>query len=560
MLFMQSAPLVLNELVRFGLVGSYSILAGAAGLHRSVTWVHALPGVLLQEHQPARGELILLIPPYADLPAQLQRLAQCESAGVGLLQPELSEELRQWADAVPFPLIQLPADADLLQVQRNLLRLLVDKEAGLLIRRAEIYQHLTELSKENYGIEALARALAEITRKGILIHDKRLHVLAQVPPAEGESAWAQILEWTSFSENLPAELQDRKRAAEISESLEQPMPGGGVRLLVPIIANQMARGFLSIVSIHGQFDQLDCIAIEQGAAACALEMAKVKAVSEARKQLTGDLIEAVLASSVNEIDAARWAERARYRRTGPHVALAMQWAPREAPSMRRLETIVSGELKRVPSRAVAQRREAEVVVFYALNPERGLADAQQWAQRVYELAQAEFPRAALAIGLGRPSETLLGLRHSYHEAAQAMALEHKLRHKRPQYFGDLGIYRLLLQLEASPELRSFSDEMLGPLIEYDRTQGTNLLATLNAYFQHNANLAQTAQALYIHRNTLLYRLQRASEIGKFDLESAETRLAIQLALRAYELSREESDLCPPLHAGARTTESQDKED
>jgi DNA-binding PucR family transcriptional regulator len=52
--------------------------------------------------------------------------------------------------------------------------------------------------------------------------------------------------------------------------------------------------------------------------------------------------------------------------------------------------------------------------------------------------------------------------------------------------------------------------------------------------------------LYVHRNTLLYRLQRAAEIGKFDLDKAETRLAIQLALRAYEISRDESEFLPPL--------------
>ncbi len=112
---------------------------------------------------------------------------------------------------------------------------------------------------------------------------------------------------------------------------------------------------------------------------------------------------------------------------------------------------------------------------------------------------------------------------------------------RPQYFGDLGTYRLLLPLLDSGELTKFADEMLGDLLEYDKSKGGNLIETLRAYFEHNGNLVQTAQTLYLHRNTLLYRLQRASEIGKFDLDNSETRLSLQLALYALDLTQNQLD-------------------
>ena len=52
-----------------------------------------------------------------------------------------------------------------------------------------------------------------------------------------------------------------------------------------------------------------------------------------------------------------------------------------------------------------------------------------------------------------------------------------------------------------------------------------------------SNVMQTARELFIHRNTLLYRLDRIRELGGFDLDDAETRLKLQLALRAHELTR-----------------------
>jgi purine catabolism regulator len=538
--------LSLNELIRLGLSGEFRILAGHSQLHLPVTWVNTVSGARPYDPPPTPTGFILLAPPYVDLRNQLRQLQQHQGAGVALLQNELTDDLIAWAEAAAFPLISLPEGVDLARVQRDLLRLLVSAEAEIIAREAEIYQRLTRLSLDNQGIEGIARALAELVQKGVVVHDKRLDVLAAIPPPASALDWQNVVEWLSAPNHQPKQFHDRKRASEIEGPLEQEIESGGARLTMPIIVQDVARGFLSLVHTSAEFDRLDRMVLEQGAAACALEMAKAKAVSEAQKRMTGDLIEAVLSNSIGEVDAARWATRAHYRRTGPHVSIVMQWASRDAPTFRRLETIVSGEVKRMPTRALALARENEIVVFYALHPERGLDDAREWAQRIYDAAHSEFPGVHLALGIGRPTETLLDLRHSYRQAAQAMAIERKLRQNRPQYFGDLGIYRLLLQLEGSPELNSFANEMLGTLVEYDRAQGTNLVETLRAYFQHNANLAQTAQALYIHRNTLLYRLERASDIGKFDLDNPDTRLAIQLALRAYELSRDDAEFLPPL--------------
>jgi purine catabolism regulator len=105
----------------------------------------------------------------------------------------------------------------------------------------------------------------------------------------------------------------------------------------------------------------------------------------------------------------------------------------------------------------------------------------------------------------------------------------------PLFFGDLSVHRLLFQLEGHPELTAFVRETLGALIEYDNAHHSSLIQTLASYFAHHGNLSQTAEALYIHRNTLQYRMDRIAEISGFDLDNPETRLAVQLAIKAYRL-------------------------
>jgi purine catabolism regulator len=109
----------------------------------------------------------------------------------------------------------------------------------------------------------------------------------------------------------------------------------------------------------------------------------------------------------------------------------------------------------------------------------------------------------------------------------------RFEERKPLYFADLSVYRLLFQFEHNPELIAFQEEILGPLLAYEG--GRELLLTLESYFKHNANMTQTSETLFIHRNTLIYRLERIAEIANLDLDKPETRLAVQIALHIYRM-------------------------
>jgi purine catabolism regulator len=129
--------------------------------------------------------------------------------------------------------------------------------------------------------------------------------------------------------------------------------------------------------------------------------------------------------------------------------------------------------------------------------------------------------------------TLEGWRTSLREAGQALELARRLDVGAPLYYPDLSIYRLLFQLEHSPEIISFQEETLGPLFTHEGAG--ELVHTLETYFEFNGNLSQAAEALFIHRNTLIYRLERIEAITNLDLDNPEERLAMQLALRIHRM-------------------------
>ena len=72
------------------------------------------------------------------------------------------------------------------------------------------------------------------------------------------------------------------------------------------------------------------------------------------------------------------------------------------------------------------------------------------------------------------------------------------------------------------------------LRQYDRDNHAALLHTLRCYLEHEQNTQKTAQALYIHRNSLLYRLERIQQLTAVDLSSPEERLRLSLSFFAPE--------------------------
>ena len=69
-----------------------------------------------------------------------------------------------------------------------------------------------------------------------------------------------------------------------------------------------------------------------------------------------------------------------------------------------------------------------------------------------------------------------------------------------------------------------------PLVERDRERRSDLVRTLRVYFAAGANASEAADRLFLHRNSLLYRLERIQRLTGLDLRDPGARLALQLGL------------------------------
>jgi purine catabolism regulator len=521
-------------------------VVGGEHVGRQVSWTSVLTEFSKLQDQVRAGDIVIL--PHG-LQAQVDDKTLAEGLGVLadnsaaalLVFNPVSTNVIQAAAGYGLPILVVFGDVSLREALQDISGLLVDRQKQIRERGMQLYRRLTEISRDGLGLTAMTEIMSRLTGKIVTVQDKRLEIKALTIPRTSDVDEVELRAVLSRQETLPKALRDRKAVANLRQSQwQQLLPMGDAqmaRLLSPIISGDRARGFVSVVGRPDKLDLLDALTAEHGAAACSLEMAKVKAVSEIKKTLRGNFLEGLLAGKLTQPEIQRLASRLGHDTNRRHAIMTFSWDGENNPSLRRLETPINWLLSGNDWPALTHTYADEYLCVFLALPEldEEMNSAVELANRVQELLRSEFPDVRLLCGLSGPANTLAEWPVVRQQAVLAMQLAQRLHMNTVFKFDRLGINESLAQLEQSPALRHFCDLIIGPLDKYDREHSSSLLETIGAYFDHHGNVSQTAEALFIHRNTLLYRLERIQEMTGQDLNQSDSRLALQLALKLWIL-------------------------
>ncbi len=536
-----TSAITVEEVRKLALPIGATVLAGQEALRNVVTWTALIYPQEIGPKPLNKGELVILAPLERNLSipnrdATVVRQAVEAGAAAVVLAENPSSLTLQEARTGNIPLILLPSGHNIRDVERTVITLLLDRQAQIERRGQQVYRQLTQISSQNLGMAELVSAIADLTNKSVIVHDKRLRIVQHLAQPGLAAHWDEIVRFTGQMANIPEKLRNRHQVSSLDQPVvTQQIDAETSRVVAPIINQAVGRGYLSIVTQADDFDEVDLLVAQYGAEACALEMAKAKAISETEKRLRGTFLDRLLIGDVNQQEAIRQGERFNHSMGMPHIALVLCWQGADPPSLRRLETLINGLVSSRREEALVWQRDDHVVIFHAADLEDPIDSSLALAEAISEEARRQQPQHRIAIGLGQKALHVNHWRDSYQDAQQAVDLAKRLETDEPLYIGDLGVYQLILRLDDRETLITFSDQILGDLLEYDERNRADLIKTLEAFFACHGNLSKTAEKLIVHRNTLLYRMNRISEIADMDLGRPETRLAVHLALVIRQL-------------------------
>lgn len=407
------------------------------------------------------------------------------------------------ADRLDFPLIELPEDASFNDVLADVLGTILNRQALQLERSAAIHDRLSAVVLDGGSLTELVRALVDLVRRPAAILDARGQILASAalphaPTGEDEST------------REVRQIQiGRERHGEVVVWSESPLPPDAL------------------------------VAMEQAATIAALQMAQARTVVSREQRYR--------ASFLQDLVSGRPADREAMLQG----AAAFGWdlnRPRAALLIE-LERRADGAQVQVAGRPLedqllqsVQAALGRTAIAWGLRT--GLAVLAALAEsdtrtRIGATLRNEIVRAhpgiEVSVAIGGIYEDFADFHRSYHEAGAAMAIGRDLQ---PTGFvmghAELGLYRLLFQLNMG-QLDGWCNEMLGALEEYDRRHNGALIKTLETYLRQGRNTAKSARELYVHYNTLRYRLSQIEQLtGGIDRHPT-SRLGLEVALHARKV-------------------------
>lgn len=163
-------------------------------------------------------------------------------------------------------------------------------------------------------------------------------------------------------------------------------------------------------------------------------------------------------------------------------------------------------------------------------------DASGLDQPSFRSKLAPFLRDSLMYaGISLPVESILYLKTAYAQADYAMDRAFRLHsHQWCMAFEDCALEYLISHIETPTPLPLYLSPVPKFLRQYDMKHGSQYFATLKSFLFNERSIPRTAEALIVHRTTLLYRLEKIVSLTKIDLDSEPDRLYLLLSFHLEE--------------------------
>jgi PucR family transcriptional regulator, purine catabolism regulatory protein len=347
--------------------------------------------------------------------------------------------------------------------------------------------------------------------------------VAIVLPARALAARApDDADLNGLAEYTRARVADATPAPPQAIAHEASIEAGGERVgLVLLLADEEGEGPAALIDREG--------VLRAAALAALAEVAVADAREEAERRLRGGLIEELRTRKVPSAEATTRAARLDCDLRRGAIALVAEIT---STSPSHATALIEGEYE-------GSLGELNDGRLYAILPARGGDDAPERTLEAAGRVAARLRRhgvAAVSSFYSDPGELHRAIREA-ELVLDVVRREPRIAEALEEGIAASGVYRLLFRaLISDPEeVRTFYRDTVEPLVRYDTQYRSDLLGTLEEYLASDCNMNATARAIYAHRHTVAYRLDRVRELTGLDPQISEDRERLGLGIKAYRI-------------------------
>jgi len=363
-------------------------------------------------------------------------------------------------------------------------------------------EHLTELAETLARAQQLGEVLAAVAdRTRQLLHSRSCHVYM----LDGGSEELRLRASAPGGEEARAVIR-------LSELGPLARSGRSASVAVPIVADDE---LLGLITAEGT-TEVDLARAAANQTAVAIK--KIELIERlTEKNLIKDFFEQLAGGNVLGAVEGR---AARLRCDFDRTYVVVEVAPPD-------EAVEKAIAAAAPGSLFDHRDDSSRALLRV--PSAGEAALVERIQAVH----AEIGSAA-SIGISNPCAGAPSFQAGFEEAGHALLGSVIRGTPGVMTYEELGPYKYLLRMSLDSTVRDSQRDLVAKIAEYDRQRQTSLLKTLEEFLRRRGNISATAEALYVHPNTLRQRLRRIQELSGLDLRK-EDWLLIEIAVKMVKL-------------------------
>ncbi|GAA1877782.1 PucR family transcriptional regulator [Paeniglutamicibacter psychrophenolicus] len=476
------------------------LLAGADGLGHPVTWSHTSdlpqlwewvsPGVLLMTNG-------LSIPAKPEAQVHLARSLVAAGAvalavGEKMHAPEFSDQFLAACDALPLPLVSVPYPLPFMAISRSIAEASLLEESRRIKQTARIYDLLRKATTPGETWSQLLTGIGKEIRARLYVVDDR----CQHPWQPGDAA-------------LPEDVLVRVRKVTSESTAETrhflwTADGGESMLIMEIPTHPHAL----LVILPEDRMQPDGVVLLHSATVLGLGLSRSALAMESRYRSGGEFLLQSFEGRIGAAEAARRLEDFGF----------------PAGDLRLLSVPAQAEVGLPQVHSTLWRHGINSVCVVGEDKLHLMVSEYCPEDQLLHVFDPSLP-----IGMSRPvgiEAIARGLRESLWALGQATARGVRLvgYSEDAPWFG-LGGHRDGAELV---------QRLLGPVIEHDRLNGTDFMATLRSYLDNQRSAQKVAALLFVHRQTIIYRIRKISELTGLDMAETSAVAQLWLAFQVHE--------------------------
>ncbi|MEH7307461.1 PucR family transcriptional regulator [Neobacillus drentensis] len=559
--------LTVNDLFEIKAIDGLKIVAGEKGINNEISIVNIIEnpdafdwlspnelllstGYIFKDNEELQNRII-------------QELSEINCAGLVVKMKRYLDKLPQnmidQANRLGLPLLELPFEYTLSKV----ISIINEKASGrydLLNRKTlDIHNLFFRITLEGGGIERILSMLSGTINNPIIFVNKDWNLVDFTEHKDNKVPLAYCFDLIKNRPAFPKDFIDSipKNISEMKRSIKRIYYLEGMEIkcrVLPVAAASSIYGYIVVWQTVSELTEFDYIILEQASTNIALERIKTKEIEEVKLKIRQDFFDDLLTGEITSSETIHTlSEMHGLNSNYMYYCIVIHI---ESEEFEQYEDMVARRvsLENIARKCVdlvydyANKADGEVTCFHRNNriiiligqnenrPATSVYEAKQYANKVYTILEKQISNTTFLIGIGRQYKKIHSLHKSFSEANESIRLMQKFDDRGGiSHFEDHAVYHFLDSNVKDMELEEFFMKRLGKIYEHDHLSGTSYIFTLENYFLNNLNISETAKAMFLHRNTLIYRIEKIKEILNSDLKNSEELLQIQLALKIFRL-------------------------